>query len=80
MATILQFPTARILHDPELRALRARLGSLSADEAAGLHALDAGDCDDAVLREYLAADIEAETWRAWLRAYGCAGRAAAKGR
>lgn len=70
MATILQFPAARMLRDPELRALRSRLGPLSADEAAGLHALDAGECDDYALREYLTAEIDADTWKAWLRAYG----------
>lgn len=70
MAMILQFPTARILRDPELRVMRARIGPLGADEAAGLHELDAGDRDYDVLREYLAADVGAATWKAWLRAYG----------
>lgn len=69
MATVLQFPTDRPIRDPELRALRARLAPLSADEAAGLHALDAGECDDEALREYLAADVDAATWKTWLRTY-----------
>jgi len=70
MATVLRFPTERLLHDPELRALRIRFGPLSPDESVGLRALDAGDCDDESLREYLAGDIDGDTWRAWLRAFG----------
>jgi len=70
MATILQFPAERLPHDPELRALRARLGPRSPDELLGLRALDADQCDDATLREYLAADIDGATWNAWLGAFG----------
>jgi hypothetical protein len=70
MPTILQFQTARILHDPGLRALRSRLGPLTADQVAGLHALDTGERDGDALREYLAAGIDAETWKRHLRAFG----------
>jgi hypothetical protein len=42
---------------------------LTPDEAAGLRALDDGECNGEVLREYLAAEIDSETWKAWLRAY-----------
>lgn len=61
MATVLRFSKERLIHDPELRALRARLGTLSPDELAGLRALDAGECDGDTLREYLAAHIDGDT-------------------
>lgn len=78
MAMILQFPMtqAQAMRDPALRSLRDKLGALTADESHGLRALctalDSDDEDDIeadTLRDYLAADIDAETWKRYLRAF-----------
>jgi len=75
VAIIIPFPTAP--RRPGLRELRARLGPLSADELRGLHALGdglaTGEPDGIaaeVLSDHLAAEVDAATWKAWLRAYG----------
>lgn len=75
MAAIIPFPT--VPRHPALRELRARLGPLSGDELRGLRSLSDGLVADGpdgippdVLSDYLAADVDVATWKAWLRAYG----------